>query len=112
DFVDADDVGMVEAGDRARLVLEAAPADLVAERFGEHDLDRHFAAERKLLAHVDRGHAARPDDAHQAIAGDLRQPRVRAAHARIGHPGPPQARGSIAPARPGGMNATATPVTT
>ena len=73
DGEDADDVRMLEPGDGARFVLEAATADLVGKGFGQHHLDRDLALERRLLGQVYRGHAAMADHPRQPIAGDLRQ---------------------------------------
>ena len=72
DLVDADDVRMLQARDGARLVLEAAAADFVGERFGEHHLQRDLAPQRHLFGEVDGRHPAVPDDAQQAMARDLR----------------------------------------
>ena len=73
DLVDADDVRVLEPGDGARLVLEAAAADLVGQRLGQHHLDRDFALQRLLLAQVHGRHAAVAEHARQPVAGNLRQ---------------------------------------
>ena len=72
DFVDMHDMRMVEAGDRARFVLEPATAGFVGQRFHAHDLDGHLAAQRQLLAKVNRGHAAVSENPQQAVTGNLR----------------------------------------
>ena len=70
-LVDADDAGMLELGDRARLVLEALLADFVGERGRRHHLHGDLAVQRFLHAQVHLRHAALADPAQHAIAGDL-----------------------------------------
>src|SRR5690606_11887867 len=76
-FVDADDVRMLQPRDRARLVLEAAPAHLIGQRLRAHQLDRDLAPQRHLRAEVHGRHPAFADHARQTVAGDVRQWRLR-----------------------------------
>ena len=58
EVVDADDVGMREAGGGARLVAEAREEGLVAGQVAAQDLDRHRAAEQRVFGAIDGRHAA------------------------------------------------------
>ena len=61
DLVDGDDVGVVESGDRARLLLEAGAAGLVRQPVCRQDLDRDLAAEARVAGAVDLAHASRAE---------------------------------------------------
>jgi hypothetical protein len=70
-----DDVGVVEAGHRARLALESGQAVGVRRHVGRQYLERHLAAEAHVPGPIHLAHAARAergDDfvSPQAGAGD------------------------------------------
>ena len=67
DVVHAEDVGVIERADRARLLLEAAEAIRVRGKRGGQHLDRHLAAEARVTGAVDLAHAARPDRGHDLV---------------------------------------------
>ena len=61
DVVDAEDVGVIERADRARLLLEAAEAIAVGRERRRQHLDGDVPAEACVARAVDFAHAARPD---------------------------------------------------
>src|ERR1044072_3162200 len=64
---DFEDVLVLEAGDRSRLLLKAlAIARLLGEEVGEH-LDRHVPVEGGVVGAVDRGHATAADPLHEPV---------------------------------------------
>ena len=68
DFVDRDDVRVLQARDGAGLLLEAGNG-FVGRRL--QDLHRHRSAQRRLDRQIHRGHAAAAERAHQAMPGDF-----------------------------------------
>ena len=79
DFVDADDVRMFEAGDGARLVLEAHRHLVGAAAAEMHDLDRDRAIQRQLRREIHGRHAAFAKATLDTVAVDLRE----CAHGRM-----------------------------
>ncbi len=64
---DLEDVGMLETGDRPRLLLEPlAIGRFVGEDVGQ-DLDRHVAIEGGVVGAVDRSHAATTDSLQDPV---------------------------------------------
>src|SRR5262245_17741472 len=57
DIVDANDVGMVETGDRATLALEAGAEAWILIDGRRQDLDRNRPIELRMMRAVDRRHA-------------------------------------------------------
>jgi hypothetical protein len=59
DFVNRQDVGMIQRGGRARFLLEATEAiGIVAERCRQH-FNRDFSTEPRIAGAIDLPHAAR-----------------------------------------------------
>ena len=65
---DADDVRVVELGDRARLAAEALELVGVRRDVAVHELDRDLALERRVEGAVDRRHPAGPDLGVEPVA--------------------------------------------
>ena len=63
DVVDRDDVRVIQAGDGARLVHEAAAHLRVVGERDRQDLDGDLPAERRIRAEVNLSHAAAPEEA-------------------------------------------------
>ena len=61
DFVDRDDVGMIESGGSARFLLETLEAGGVAGEFFGQDFDRHRTSEPRVARAEDFTHAAGTD---------------------------------------------------
>ena len=70
DFVNRDDVRMIESGCGARLALEAADAFFIAREAGRQELQRHLAIEGFVLGEINLAHAACTDEATYAVARD------------------------------------------
>ena len=68
---DADDVGMVQAGQNRRLALEAVDEDLLLHEFLRQHLNGHAAVEGQLRSLEDHRHAAR---AQQRLDDIVAQP--------------------------------------
>jgi len=64
EVVQADDVGVVEAGRGLGFAAEAAQRGVVSEAAAQHDLDRHPASQAQVARLVDRAH---PSPADQLI---------------------------------------------
>jgi hypothetical protein len=62
---------MLDGRHRSRFANETR-AEIGAARFAADDLDRHLPPERRILREIDAAHAALPDRAKNAVAGDLR----------------------------------------
>ena len=56
DVVDSDDVGMVEGGDRACLLLEARAGRRILKGARHQRLDGHVAAEARISGPIDFAH--------------------------------------------------------
>ena len=67
DLVDRDDRRVVQRGSGARLPLEAAQPVRVGREGRGQDLDRHVAAEARVMRPVHLAHAARPERGHELI---------------------------------------------
>ena len=66
--VDADEVGVVQAGGGLGLAAEALDEGGVVEEALQQHLERHAAAQGEVLAEVDVGHAAAAELAQHAVA--------------------------------------------
>ncbi len=84
DLVNLDDAGVVQAGHRLRLGLEARPVHLPGQAAREDHLERHRALQAELAGLVDDAHAAPPQFLQQLVAGHVR-PRGRGGGRRPGH---------------------------
>ena len=77
DLVDGDDVRMIQRGDGARFLFEAADRVAVAGQPVAEELDRHLAAEPGVVREIDLAHAAAADEGQDLIganaAGDGRR---------------------------------------
>jgi hypothetical protein len=58
DVVKGRDVGMIQCGSGARLLLEACEAFVIERQTGRQDLDRHFASESRVSRAIHLAHAA------------------------------------------------------
>ena len=67
DVVNRQQVGMIEHPGRARFLLEALHAFLIAERERGQDFDGHVASEARVFGAIDRTHAALAEKAHDPI---------------------------------------------
>ena len=68
--VDRDDVRVVDRGDRLRLADEALAEVGAAAELGRERLQRRLALEQQVLGLVDEAHAAAPEQAGDAVAGE------------------------------------------
>ena len=60
EFVDGENVGMVEGGGGVRFLLEAAQTALVAEQLRRQHLERDLTAQLGVLGEIHLAHAAGP----------------------------------------------------
>ena len=71
DFMDADDVRMLQPGDGVGFVFETTTAYFIGQCFRQHDLQRDLAPKRYLVGQVHGGHPAMADDLDDAVALNL-----------------------------------------
>ena len=74
DFINLDDVGVLQAGDHLGLAAEAAALLLGGIGVGEEHLQRHHPIEADLPGQVDHPHAAPAQLADDLVAGNGRKP--------------------------------------
>ena len=72
DVVDVDDVGMIQAGGRARFLLEAPPPFGVRREVGRQHLQRDIAAQPAVVRAVDLAHPARGNRRNDVVASEAR----------------------------------------
>src|SRR6201999_1735478 len=70
DFVNGEDIGMVEGGGGKRFLLKAAQAVAIIDRIGRKGLDGDLAAETGVLREVDSPHTAGAQQGDDLVAGD------------------------------------------
>ena len=74
---DVDDVRMAQRGGRLRLLAEAGDERRVAAVLGAQNLDRHVAAQLRVVAAKDGRHAALAEQLDQAVAAGRGSVRLR-----------------------------------
>ncbi len=77
DFVDGDDVRMIERAHRASFLFEATNAFGGFSEFGRKDFERDFATEPRIEGEIDLTHSASAERRDDLISSDLlpgRQP--------------------------------------
>ena len=72
DFINREDVRMIQARGGARLLQKAAAAFIVRHIFGRQDLERDLAVQLFIVRFIDRPHAARAERLKNAIMRDGR----------------------------------------
>src|SRR5215510_10147582 len=73
DFIDSDDVRMVERRGRARFLLEAPHTFGVARELGGQQLDRNLAAQSSIVREPDFAHPAATQWRQDSISAYLRR---------------------------------------
>src|SRR5262249_23442030 len=66
------DVGMIERGEHAGLALEARVPVAVGDQRVAQNLERHLAAQRRVLGAIDLSHSAGAEQREQTIGADRR----------------------------------------
>src|SRR5262249_44106989 len=70
DVMYGENVGMIQRGGRARLLLESPQSGLASRVACGQELQRHFATEPGVFGKVDLSHAARADQADDFVMAD------------------------------------------
>src|SRR5262245_56597885 len=73
DFVDRNDVRMVERRGRARFLLEAPHPPGVGGELGWQQLDRHLAPQSRVEREMDLAHAPASERRQNLVSADLRR---------------------------------------
>src|SRR5262245_16754980 len=71
DFVDSNNVRMIERGRGFRLLLESAHAVAIRCEFRRQQFERDMASERGILSQEDLTHSARPQARENPVAPEL-----------------------------------------
>ena len=72
EFVDGNDIGMIESGCRAGLLLEAPQAIAVSGESGRQNLDRNPAVQARILRPVHLAHPARAKEGDDLVGPEPR----------------------------------------
>src|SRR6185369_15770794 len=70
DFVNSDDVRVIECGSSLRFLLETLQAIAVIHNFSRKNFERYFAIEPHVLSQINLAHSTRPDLAGNAVTRD------------------------------------------
>src|SRR5262245_47849852 len=71
DFVNGDDVGMIERRSRLCLLLEAPHALGISRKLSRQELERYFAIEPRVERQMDFAHAAASERSEQLVSTEL-----------------------------------------
>src|ERR1051325_8489024 len=81
DFVNSDDVRVIECGSSLRFPLETLQAIAVIDNFSRKNFERYFAIEPHVLSQINLAHSTRPDLAGNAVTRNCRVSSQLFAHA-------------------------------